>query len=79
MEHLEQVLGSARRKAEQAEVFSASARATTVQFEANILKQVQSRESTSTALRIFKEGRIGFATASGGWPHGGGYLGKRQL
>jgi PmbA protein len=63
---LEEVLRSARRKAEQAEVFSASARATTVQFEANELKQVQSRESSSTALRIFREGKIGFAIASGG-------------
>lgn len=66
MEHLTQVLRSARRKAEQAEVFSASARATTVQFEANELKQVQSRESSSIALRIFREGKIGSAVASGG-------------
>jgi PmbA protein len=63
---IEDVLGSARRQADQAEVFSASARATTIQFEANELKQVQTKESSSTALRIFKEGRIGFATASGG-------------
>ena len=66
MEHLEKVLSSARGEAEQAEVFSASARATTVQFEANELKQVQSRESSSIALRIFREGKIGFAIASGG-------------
>ncbi len=66
MEGLEEVLGSARRKAEQAEVFSASARVTTVQFEANELKQIQSRESSSTALRIFREGKIGFGTTSGG-------------
>jgi PmbA protein len=66
LEHLEKVLSSGRREAEQAEVFSASARATTIQFEANELKQVQTKESSSTALRIFKEGRIGFATASGG-------------
>ncbi len=66
MEHLEKVLGSARREAEQAEVFSTAARATTVQFEANDLKQVQSRESSSVALRMFREGRIGYATASGG-------------
>ena len=66
MEHFEGVLRSAREVAEQAEVFSASARATTIQFEANELKQVQTRESSSTALRIFREGRIGFATASGG-------------
>src|SRR4030065_1442119 len=66
MEDLEKVLRSAHRKAEQAEVFSASAQATTVQFEANELKQVQTRESSSIALRIFREGKIGFAVASGG-------------
>jgi PmbA protein len=66
MEGFEEVLHSARKVAEQAEVFAASARATTIQFEANELKQVQTKESRSTALRIFEEGRIGFATASGG-------------
>ena len=66
MEHLEDVLRSARKAAEQAEVFSISSRATPIQFEANELKQIQTKESASTALRIFREGRIGFATASGG-------------
>jgi len=66
MERLEEVLRSARKEAEQAEVFSVSSRATPIQFEANELKQVQTKESSSTALRIFREGRIGFATASGG-------------
>ena len=66
MEDLLEVLRSARRVAEQAEVFSVSSRATTIQFEANELKQVQTKESSSIALRIFREGRIGFATASGG-------------
>lgn len=66
MEVLIEVLRSARTKAEQAEVFSASARATTVQFEANELRQVQTRESSSIALRIFRKGKIGFAIASGG-------------
>jgi PmbA protein len=66
MEGLLKVLRSARRKAEQAEVFLVSSRAMTMQFEANELKQVQTRESSSTALRIFREGRIGFAIASGG-------------
>jgi PmbA protein len=64
--HLEEVLRSARKVAEQAEVFSVSSRAIPIQFEANELKQVQTKESSSTALRIFREGRIGFATASGG-------------
>jgi len=66
MEHLEEVLRSARKVAEQAEVFSVSSQAMPIQFEANELKQVQTKESSSTALRIFKEGRIGFATAGGG-------------
>ena len=68
MEHhfASDVLNSARRKAEQAEVFSASSRATTIQFEANELKQVETKEGNSIALRIFREGKIGFAIASGG-------------
>jgi PmbA protein len=66
MEHLLEVLSSAQKVAEQAEVFSVSSRATPIQFEANELKQVQTKESSSIALRIFREGRVGFATASGG-------------
>jgi PmbA protein len=66
LEDLSEVLRSARKVAEQAEVFLVSSRATPIQFEANELKQVQTKESTSIALRIFREGRIGFATASGG-------------
>jgi PmbA protein len=66
LEGLEEVLRSARKEAEQAEVFSVSFQATPIQFEANELKQVQTKESISTGLRIFRKGRIGFATASGG-------------
>jgi PmbA protein len=66
LEHLIEVLRSAQKVAEEAEVFSVSSRATPIQFEANELKQVQTKEISSTALRIFREGRIGFATASGG-------------
>ncbi|MHC1578850.1 MAG: TldD/PmbA family protein [Dehalococcoidia bacterium] len=65
MEHPIEVLRSARKAAEQAEVFSASSRTTTIQFEANEMKQVQSKESNRIALRIFREGRVGFAAASG--------------
>jgi len=65
MEHLEEIIRSARKEAEQAEVFSLASRTVSVQFEANELKQVQTKESSSIALRIFKEGRIGFAIASG--------------
>ena len=66
MEHLAEVLHSAQRVAEQSEVFSISSRGTSVIFEANRLKQIQTKESSSVALRIFKDGRVGFATASGG-------------
>jgi len=64
MEHLLQILRSAKKVAEQAEVFQASFQETPVHFEANQLKQIQTRESTSIALRIFKDGKIGFASAS---------------
>jgi len=59
------VLGSARKKAEQAEVFGVSTEMVPVHFEANRLKQVQSKESTSIALRIFREGKVGFAVGQG--------------
>ncbi len=67
MEHLLEVLRSAGKVAEQAEVFTASAQATTIHFEANELKQVQTKESSSIALRIFREGRIGCAAAKGAY------------
>jgi PmbA protein len=66
LEHLEDLVRSARREADQAEAFLLSSRATTVGFEANELKEVQTRESSRIALRIFREGRVGFAIASGG-------------
>jgi PmbA protein len=67
VEGLLEVLRSAQKEAEQAEVFLVSSPDSIgIQFEANELKQVQTKESSSTALRIFREGRIGFATASGG-------------
>jgi len=66
MEHLLEVLRSARKVAEQAEVFWVSSRETPVHFEANELKQIETKEGASVALRIFREGKIGFATASGG-------------
>ena len=60
-----ETLDCALKVVEQAEVFSVSSRETSVHFEANKLKQVQTKESSSIALRIFKDGRIGFAQASG--------------
>jgi PmbA protein len=62
---LERLLAKAKKIAEQAEVFWVSSQETPVHFEANRLKQVQSKENTSVALRIIKGGKIGFAAASG--------------
>ena len=65
MEHLLEILRSAQKVAEQAEVFYVSTQETPVHFEANKLKQIQTRENTSIALRIFQEGKIGFSAATG--------------
>jgi PmbA protein len=62
---LEKLLDMARKSVESAEVFHMVSNRTTAQFEANRLKQIQTRESTVTALRIVKNGRMGFAQASG--------------
>lgn len=61
----EEVLNAATEIAEAAEVFELSAQETLVNFEANKLKQLQSKESYSLALRIFRAGRIGFALTNG--------------
>jgi len=64
---IEQVLRFAQKVAEQAEVFWVSSQEMPVHFEANKLKQVQTKESSSVALRLIKEGKVGFSAASG--PH----------
>ncbi|MCK4402601.1 MAG: TldD/PmbA family protein [Dehalococcoidia bacterium] len=74
MEHLLEILCRAQKVAEQAEVFWVSTQETPVDFEANKLKQIQNKESSSVALRIFRGGRIGFSAASG--PDGAGKKGS---
>jgi len=64
-ERLLRLLGSAGKKAEEAEVFEVSTEMVPVHFEANRLKQIQSHESTAIALRIFREGKVGFAVGQG--------------
>ncbi|HAV10431.1 MAG TPA: TldD/PmbA family protein [Dehalococcoidia bacterium] len=59
------ILRKAKRVADHAEVFRITSKRTPVQFEANRLKQIQTKETTSTALRLIKNGRTGFAQASG--------------
>lgn len=62
---MEQILAKAQKVAEQAEVFQVTSRRTPVKFEANQLKQILTKESTTTALRLIKDGRIGFAQVAG--------------
>jgi len=62
---MEDILRLARQVAEEAEVFWISSEETPVHFEANRLKTIQSKQSTSVSLRIIKNGRLGYAAASG--------------
>ena len=61
---MENILEQAKKVAEEAEVFMVSSKETPVQFEANRLKQVQSKQSHSVALRIIKGGKIGYASTT---------------
>ncbi|MBI1885606.1 MAG: TldD/PmbA family protein [Chloroflexi bacterium] len=61
----EHTINLARRGgAEQAEVFAAETEETPVLFEANRLKQVNRRQTSGLALRVVKDGRIGFAATT---------------
>jgi PmbA protein len=62
---LEQILSMAKkRSAQDAEVFASSSEDTPVVFEANRLKQLQTNQSMLVGLRIVKDGRTGFSTAT---------------
>lgn len=62
---MEEILAKAKKVAEQAEIFQVASRRTPVKFEANQLKQILTKESATTALRLIKDGRIGFAQVAG--------------
>jgi PmbA protein len=62
---MENILALAQKAASAAEVYQVSSEETQVRFEANKLKQLQTSQSTSIALRIVKNGRTGYATANG--------------
>ena len=64
MTNPEQVLELAKRRASEAEVFWADIEETPVAFEANRLKMLQTRQTRGVALRVIKDGRIGFAASS---------------
>ena len=62
---MERLLELALRQSQQCEVFEVRSESTRVQFEANRLKQVERKQSSGVAVRIVRDGRIGFASASG--------------
>ncbi|MCJ7744158.1 MAG: TldD/PmbA family protein, partial [Dehalococcoidales bacterium] len=61
---MEEILALAQKVAEEAEVFTVSSEETPIQFEANRLKHIQSKQSTTVALRIIRQGKLGYATAT---------------
>ncbi len=65
MTDLEQVLAAAKKRgAEQAEAFRVSNDEAPVKFEANRLKELNSRHTSGVALRVIVKGRIGFASST---------------
>lgn len=62
---MEKVLELVKKQCEAAEVFTVLSEGTSVQFEANRLKNIQGKQSTIVSLRVIKNGRIGYATTSG--------------
>jgi len=62
---MEEILALAAKVAEEAEVFSVTSEEIPVQFQANHLKNIQSKQSSSVSLRIIKNGKLGYAGASG--------------
>jgi len=61
---VEQMLAQVRRVAEKADAFVVSSEETSVQFETNRLKHIQSKQSSSVALRVVCQGRIGYAATT---------------
>jgi PmbA protein len=60
----QEVLELALKSAQEAEVFHVYQKEEPVVFEANRLKRLEGRESSGTALRIIKNGKIGFSSTT---------------
>ncbi len=61
---MENILAQAKLAAEEADVFRVSSEETSLQFETNRLKHIQSKQSSWVALRIVRQGRIGCASTT---------------
>ncbi len=60
----EEVLRRTKAVADEAEVYAMTSVQTPVKFEANRLKQIETRETSGVALRLIVNGRIGFASTT---------------
>lgn len=58
------LLSKVAKQADAAELFWITKQSTPVHFEANKLKEIQSRETSGIALRVIKDGKIGFASTT---------------
>lgn len=61
---MEDILKKAKNKGEEAEIFQVTQKTTPVEFENNRLKNIKTLEHNSYAMRLIKEGRLGFATST---------------
>ena len=61
---MQQILKKASKLAEAAEVFAVTSEEIPVMFEANRLKHIQSNQSRIIALRVIKNGRLGYSVTS---------------
>src|SRR5436190_2939542 len=60
----QQILDLARDRVEQAEVYAYDTSSTPVDFEANRLKALETKDSRGVALRVIKDGRVGLASTT---------------
>lgn len=62
---MQEIIDLAKRSADEAEVYVVTTDETPVTFEANRLKSLETKQSVSVSLRLVRNGRIGFASATG--------------
>jgi PmbA protein len=63
--NMDDILERAKKVAEEAELYIVTSESIPVVFETNRLKNIESKQGTIMALRIIKNGRIGYAVATG--------------
>lgn len=62
---IDDILAQAKKAAEEAELYVVTSESTPIVFETNRLKNIESKQSTIMALRVIKNGRIGYAVSTG--------------